>query len=423
MSADRKQNDQDQTAEQPHVTQQIDQNKSHADAEQSLRELAQGGRSGGGILQPQYKGKNTPLELLLEFSKSLHRELREAVARNPNTPISILEQLAHDESQEVLWAVASNPNVPVSILEQLAQHDSWEVRWDVANRKAPISLLFKQLARDAWVSRKIASQIANQQYQCSEEESILDILAEESTSSLETILQRLAREGGEAARLFLARRFDLPADFLIQFAESNEVKVCEAVAQNPNTPVSCLENLARSPETKVREAVAQNPNTPIGILEQLSKDRNTAVLLHIAQKTHLSPEILEELASSKSAEVRKKVMVNPSLPKEAVERILCGEYATDYLKLHPDFFSRHPDRLAVVLDCYARSQFPLVSFIALKQPQISQELLQEKSVSISWLERLAVAQNAQATQQILIQLAQDSNQLVRAVAKDRLQHY
>ncbi|MEH1934599.1 MAG: hypothetical protein V7L14_12940 [Nostoc sp.] len=343
------------------------------------------------------KHPNTPPELLLEFSKSVDSRLRESVAENPNAPVSILEQLAQDDSSEVRRYVSGNPNTP-------------------------ISLLFKQLARDVWVSHSIAYQMSSKKYNYPEAESILDILAEESTSPLETILQRLAQDGGEAARLFLARRFDLPANFLTQFAESTEVNVCEAVAQNLNTPVSCLEKLAQSPETKVREAVAQNPNTPISILEQLGKDNYYDVLLHIAQKTNLSPEILEELAGSKSDQVREKAMLNPSLPKEAVERILCGEYATGYLKLNPDFLSRHPDSLAMTLNHYAKSQFPLVSFIALNQPQISQELLQEKSLSISWLERLAIAQNPQATQQILIQLTQDSNQLVRAAAKNRLQN-
>ncbi|MEH2231064.1 MAG: hypothetical protein V7K71_15825 [Nostoc sp.] len=368
---------------------------------------------------------NATPELLLEFSKSISWSVRQNVARNSNTPVSILEELAHDESWEVRCGVAKNPNVPVSILKELAQDDSSEVRCQVSrNPNTPISLLFKQLARDASGSRAIAYQMSSKKYgEYPEFESILDILAEESTSPLETILQRLAQDGGEAARLFLARRFDLPINFLTQFAESTEVKVCEVVAQNLNTPVSCLEKLAQSAETKVREAVAQNPNTPISILEQLGKDKNYDVLLHIAQKTNLSPEILEELAGSKySDKVREKAMLNPSLPKEVVERILCGEYATHYLKLNPDFLSRHPDSLAVTLNHYAKSQFPLVSFIALNQPQISQELLQEKSLSISWLERLAVAQNPQATQQILTQLAQDSNQLVRAAAKNRLQN-
>ncbi|MDZ8139196.1 MAG: hypothetical protein RM049_28595 [Nostoc sp. DedQUE04] len=341
---------------------------------------------------------NTPPELLLKFSKSVDERLRESVAENPNASVSILKELAQDDSSMVRCGVAKNPNTP-------------------------INLLFKELARDAWVSGAIAYRMSSEKYgKYPEAESILDILAEESTSPLETILQRLAQEGGEAARLFLARRFDLPVNFLTQFAESTEVNVCEGVAQNLNTPVTCLEKLVQSPATKVREAVAQNPNTPISILEQLSKDKNYDVLLHIAQKTNLSPEILEELAGSKySDQVREKAMLNPSLPKEAVERILCGEYATHYLKLNPDFLSRHPDSLAVTLNYYAKSEFPLVSFIALNQPQISQELLQEKSLSISWLERLAVAQNPQAIQQILTQLAQDSNQLVRAAAKDRLQ--
>ncbi|MGF1992244.1 MAG: hypothetical protein RMY62_030850 [Nostoc sp. ZfuVER08] len=340
---------------------------------------------------------NTPPEILLEFSQSVHREMRECVARNPNAPVSILENLADDESSNVRWEVARNPHTP-------------------------IRLLFKQLARDTCVNDAIAYQMSTKKNgQYPEKDSILDILAEESTSPLETILQRLAQDGGEAARIFLARRIDLPADLLAQLAEATEEKVREVVAQNINAPASSLEKLAQAPETKVREAVAQNPNTPITILEQLSNDEKYEVLVHIAQK-NLSSETLELLANSKSDQVREKAMLNPSLSKQAIERILCGEYATDFLKLNPDFLSRHPDSLTLTLNHYAQSQFPLVNYIALQQPQISQDLLQEKSLAISWLERLAVAQNPAATQQIIIKLAQDSNQLVRATAKDRLQN-
>jgi len=341
---------------------------------------------------------NTPPELLLEFSKSVKKRLRLGVAENANAPVSILEQLANDDDSEVRQKVSLNPH-------------------------APINLLFKQLARDAQVSGMIAYKMSSEnQSRHDEEECILDILAEESTSPLETILQRLVREGGEAARLFLARRFDLPADLLAQLAEATEFKVCEAVAQHLKTPASSSQKLAQVPELSVRQAVAQNPNTPISALEKLAKDENTIVRMHTAKKTNLSPQILEGLAGDSSDEVRKKAMVNPSLPIEAVERILCGEYATDYLKLNPDFLSHHPDSKALVINHYAKSQSPWVSFIALKQPQISPELLQEKSLSISWLERLAVAQNSQAVREILNQLSEDSNQLVRAAAKDTLQH-
>jgi Leucine rich repeat variant len=343
------------------------------------------------------KHPNTPSELLLKFSTSPIGNLRQDIAANPNTPVSILEQLAHDECSYVRCEVANNRNTPISIL-------------------------FKQLARDALVSHAVAYQISTEQRDCFEVEHILDILAEESSSPLETILQRLGRDGGETARVFLASRFDLPTDLLVQLAEAIEVKVREAVAKNLSTPSRCLEQLVKSQETKVRQAVAQNPNTPINVLEKLAKDVDSTVRMHIAEKTNLSPETLEELAGDESNIVREKAMLNPSLAKEAVERILYGEYATNYLELNPDFLERHPDSKALVINHYAKSSSPLVSFIALNQPKISQELLQEKSVSIFWLERLAVAQNPHSARKILVKLAEDSNQLVRAAAKNTLQY-
>ena len=51
------------------------------------------------------------------------------------------------------------------------------------------------------------------------------------------------------------------------------------------------------------------------------------------------------------------------------------------------------------------------------QPETNQKLIKQKSNSLFWIERLAVAQNPQIPQKIREKLAKDSNQLVRAVAK------
>ncbi|MCJ8280136.1 MAG: hypothetical protein MJK14_09540 [Rivularia sp. ALOHA_DT_140] len=339
------------------------------------------------------KHPNTPEELLLEFSQSTDKRLRQEVAKNINLPINILEILANDEDFWVRGEISRNP-------------------------LTPISLLFKQLAREIVAGKYIAYQISSKVYNCPEVENILDILAEESTSSLETILQRLIRDGGDTAHYFLARRFDLPADLLAQIAQSDEFKIREAVAQNPNASSTTLEQLAQAPELKLRITVAQNPNTPIYILDKLAKDENSLVRMQIASRTSLSLETLIELASDEKSEVRKKAFQNPNLPKEVVERILCSEDAFDFLKLNPDYLSHHPQIKALLInsDRYFDSKCVWVKYITLIQPEANQELLQEKSNSISWIERLAVAQNPQITQDIREKLAHDSNQLVRAAA-------
>ncbi len=348
--------------------------------------------------------------------EKLAKQTPENAARHPNAPIDLLLEFSTSKDRNLRKAVAENPHAPVSILEQLARDDSFEVRREVArNPKTSIEVLLKQLARDTRAISAVVNRMSAKGY---DPESIYDLLAEESTSPLEIILQRLANEGGMGARRFLAQCWDVPISLLEQLAPATESDIRHAVAQNPNTPASCLEQLAGAKEPKVRQAVAQNPNTPITTLETLAKDENSLVRTSVVERMNLSSQLLEILAVDKYEPVREKAMINPNLSKEAVERILCGEYATEYLKRNSNFPSDNPDSLTAILNHYAKSQSWLVSYIALCQPQISQDLLQEKSRSISWLERFAVAQNPQTSLEILKQLAEDSNQLVRAAARN-----
>lgn len=316
------------------------------------------------------KHPNALPEWLLEFSKSPYEKLREAVAENPNTPANILKKLAEDDSRSVRWETARNPNTP-------------------------INTIFKNLARDTWVLDTIGYQMSNQ-YEGAEKDSILDILAEESTSSIEKILQRLIQEGKQAARTFLASRVDLPADLLTQLAQTGEYQVREAVAKNPSTPVESLVYLANDKQYKIRLAVAQNPNT--------------------------STVVLEEFAKNRENELSFKAIINPNLSKDSIERILCGEYAADYLKINPDFLLKHPDSLNLIINHHTNSKSYIVTYIVLLQPQVSQVILQEKSLSISWVERFAVAQNLNTPLETLNKLAHNSNQLVCAAAKHSLKN-
>ena len=294
--------------------------------------------------------KNTPawmLEAMLKqnFKYAIY------IAKHPNASVDILLELSQSKDIYNRANVAENPNTPAIILEQLAQDDSHIVRWYVAqNPNTPLNILFKQLARDARVVSAIANQLSIQKYDnFPEAESIIDILAEESTSELSALFQRLIQECGMQARLFLAQRLDIPTDILIQLAQADEFKVREVVARNPNTPAIALVEMAQDKESKVREAVAQNPNTPTDVLEKLAQDEDCYVLVHVAGRRNLPSPILENLANCKASNVREKAMVNPDLSKQAVELILYGEYASDYLNLNPGFLAANPDSLAKVL--------------------------------------------------------------------------
>lgn len=318
-------------------------------------------------------------------------------ASNPHTPIFLLEELAKDKEEMIRQGVASNPKTPINILEQLAKDDSRHVRNAIAcNMRTPINIVFKQLARDSWASRGIAARMSSQSYGSAEVDDILNILAEESASSITIILQRLIQEGKEAARIYLARRVDLPADLLVQLARSSEYKVREAIAQNSSTPGEGLVYLADDKRLKIRLALAQNPNTPSIVIEELAKDSESSV--------------------------RDKAMQNLNLSKDAIERIISGKYVNDYLKENPDFLLQNSDSLTLVIKHYENSKFVIVNYIILLQPQVSEKTLQEKTLSISWLERFAVAQNSMNSLEAIQKLTKDSNQLVRAAAKQTLKN-
>ena len=311
-------------------------------------------------------------------------------------------------------------------MEELARDEQSDVRRSVArNSNTPLKTIFKELVRDV----KIKRTIINYLYDCDfdpqiddldlwieelknnfpkkeidlyknkilEEslsiEEVQDILAEESTADVETIVQRLINTRGKNAKRFLALRADLPEHFLTQLAfQANlDIKIQLAIANNPHTSAASLEHLADTDRIDLKQAIASNSNTPSYILQMFAED--------------------------KSPKVRALAMANPNLTLEATEQILCGEYAAEYPQYNADYPKNHPDSLGVVLNYYAQSQFPLIRYLALLQPQVSKEILELQSLSVSWRDRFAVAQNNQTPLNILNELELDSNQLVRAAAK------
>ena len=349
------------------------------------------------------------------------------VAEYPKTPEYLLIKLSHHRRWDVRNRVAANKNTPVIILEELAADEMPDVRGSIArNARTSLRIIFKELVRDVKTKRIIVNQLCDCDFDPKinnlwiEEikkkfhrkdidsykktilenslsiEDVRDILAEESTSSVETIVQRLINTNGLQAKIFLAKRADLPEHFLTQLAYQPDLnlKVKLALANNLHTSASSLEHLANTDNINLKRAIASHPNTP--------------------------SHILEIFAEEKSQKVRALAMANRNLTLEAIEQILCGEYAAEYPQYNPDYPKKQPNSLGVVLNYYARSPFQLICYLALLQPQVSKEILESKSLSVSWRDRFAVAQNSTTPLKILNKLAIDSNQLVRAAAKDNL---
>ncbi len=73
------------------------------------------------------------------------------------------------------------------------------------------------------------------------------------------------------------------------------------------------------------------------------------------------------------------------------------------------------------MEHYANSEFLLIRLIVLINLQISLNILAQASKSVYWLERYTVVQNPSTTVELLETLANDSNTIVRAAARTKLE--
>ncbi len=83
-------------------------------------------------------------------------------------------------------------------------------------------------------------------------------------------------------------------------------------------------------------------------------------------------------------------------------------------------YNPNTDNLTEVLSEYANSDVVFVRFISLLHPLTPINILENAANSLSWIERYAVANNPTTPTEIKQKLTQDSNRIVRAVARENL---
>lgn len=357
------------------------------------------------------------------------------VAQYPQTPPEILTQLSQHQNGHVRFNVANHPNTPVSIVEKLIAKNRYDYFYD--NYNLSLNFLFKQLIRDISVTQALAYKFSEYtrksntkdiklKMDLSDFDTILDIFAEETTNSLDETLQRLIDDGGIGARIFLATRLDLPLKFVKQLAQIEELEVQAQIAINPNTPVEILEQLSQLEAYGIHLALAKNPNISFSILEKLASKPEIAKthrqnFREVIMRHPLIFNNLEKIMDIwQGCGVSNLMISNLKLNQKGSEYIICSGYGDTYLKNNPDFLINNPDSLTVVLNHFLQDKFDKVRYLVLQHPQISPEILEEKSFSVFWLERYAVSQNPNISSKTLQKLSNDSNQLVRACAKQRL---
>jgi len=157
--------------------------------------------------------------------------VREAVARNPQIDLDALSALSSDQDEHVRSAAASNPQMPPGLLDKLSRDASWMVRDKVARNSATPEDLLNYLSADR----------------------IMDVRASVALN---------AGRPGSPVGAGIGQKLEVREAWL-------KIPVG---SENPRGTISSL-------AWRVREAVALNPNTPMTIIEKLADDPDQSVAL------------------------------------------------------------------------------------------------------------------------------------------------
>jgi len=171
---------------------------------------------------------NTPVEKLIEYSKSWDSNDRVKVAGNPNTPPDVLTVLSKDFDRRVILRVAQNKNTTLKTLEVLFN------RGKVFNDNE----LFHFIVKNSNTTPNMLNYIAH------------------ATTPY-----------WESTRTWIAIHPNvLPETLTFLATDEEEYRVKVLVAKNPRTPAQTLTKLAQDStyysHTTLRQAIIANPNTP-----------------------------------------------------------------------------------------------------------------------------------------------------------------
>ncbi|MEM9274187.1 MAG: HEAT repeat domain-containing protein [Cyanobacteria bacterium P01_F01_bin.143] len=427
------------------------------------------------------KNPNTTKTWLRQLGHDPTRWIRNSVAGNPNTPLDILELLSRDRNYMVRRDVIGNPNTTVEIIESLAEDPSESVRMWVAQNTKTTTNKLAILASDSservrmWVAGNPNTPKDKLKILANDDNFQVSELVAKNPNTPVKILESFAKDPSKSKRRYLAENIGLTPSILELLANDSDRWVRYRVAENPSTPVSILDLLANDPDTVVINGVAKNSSTPLRILEFLAADSSNSNLIHqyLAENPSSSAKILNFLSTNSSPAVRENVAKNPSTTQDILQSLandsidsvrrsiaenpsassnilknlandsdievrffvaknhntpisILEQLANDRDDLVRGSVSANPkctyEIKKLIFKNFAKFETPSLSRLALLFSDYAASfVLTEHSDSISWLERYAIAQNQNTLRDTLEILAQDSNRIVRATAKESLE--
>ena len=267
------------------------------------------------------RSSTTPIETLVELSKSDDYGIRAAVAGNLTTPLSVLDELSARINNEpfparVFTAVAKNPNTTAQILDKLIQAGGGKcipVLDAVLNNPKVSLATLKRLANQPNISIKHSvfkhpkvteNFVRNLSF--SPHANVRKAVAEHPKTDYSTILM-LAKDKFDKVRCTIAERQDItPGTIRILVRDSSE-NVRGKIAERQDITPRTIEILARDSSENVREKIAKRQYLSPKIISNLARDSHQSVRYQIAYHQNATPETVEILARDSSKKVRCRI--------------------------------------------------------------------------------------------------------------------
>ncbi len=134
----------------------------------------------------------------------------------------------------------------------------------------------------------------------------------------------LYEETNQEIKKEIASSHFAPIDILKKYAEDQNEELKRIVASNPKTPESILRKLAKNKSglDLVKWEIATNVNTPPGILSEFAESQDLDILIAVANNQSSTKKILEKLSFYPDDEVKHCVASNPNSPKHVLDELI-----------------------------------------------------------------------------------------------------
>ena len=300
--------------------------------------------------------------LILHWNKYWNKlAIFKSIANSTYTPVTVLSELGKSENSLIKEIVAKNPNTPVLTLENLAKDNT---------------------KQDKLRDKSLCS---------------IKVNLSMNPNSSSTVLQQL-----------------------IQY-DNFSLTIRKAIAEHSNCSIEVLEKLLKEENIQVLHGVVNNLNKPIFLLKRLIEQYDykynpvgkKALKLLKAKKAYLLDSV--------HSHIKRSFICIAEQNKMSLQEQWTYTKNDNYKNLNDLQKDREQEKfIEIDLPNYLQTDYLIVRLIILLNKKTAAKFLQQKSFSLYWLERYAIAQNVNTPVNVIHKLAIDANKIVRAAAKDNL---